>query len=51
MLPNLYGLTAYGQEGIIHSSAKHDPAASCNWTPVLKVVFIHALLPLLEKTD
>lgn len=48
MLLNLYGLTTYGQEGIIHSSAKHDRAASCSWTPVLKVVFTSTLLLLLQ---
>lgn len=51
MLLNLYGLTTYGQEGIIHSSAKCDCAATRNWTPELKVVFISTLLLLLEKAD
>lgn len=51
MLLNLYGLTTYRREGIIHSSAKCACAATHNWTPVLRVVFISTLLLLLEKAD
>lgn len=46
---NLYGLIPYGQEGIIHSSAKQDCAASWSQMGVLKVVLTSSLLLLLDR--
>lgn len=42
MLLNLYGLTPYGQEGIVQSSVKNNRTARWNWTRgVLKRVCKH----------
>lgn len=50
MLLNLYGLTPYGQEGIVQSSVKNNRTARWNWIRgVLKVVFASTLLLLPGK--